>query len=131
MSLWLPSSSAYSIHFTLAAFDDGTHLYYHELLRKSLESQGHQVSISSPWKHLPQKRVLKMVENGSLSLHWILQTPDRDKKYTPVELGLTNSLIGHRILLIPKDAQPIYDSLNNLEDFRKAGFRVEVLGKGK
>lgn len=117
-----------TITLKVATFSDGSHKYYYELLQQSLEAIGHQVILETPsWEHLPQKRVVRMLDKGELSLFYLIQSEARDKKYTPVEVGITNGLIGHRILFIPKGQQTLYDNVNTLEDFRQLG-KVGGLG---
>lgn len=113
-----PAVSAERITLRVAAYEDNSHHYYHELLINSLEAVDCQTTLVIPAAHLPQKRAVKMLENGELSLLWLIQTADRDKRYMPVNVGLTNGLIGHRILLIPKNQQVIYSAVRSLEDFR-------------
>lgn len=81
--LWF-STSAFANHQTitlvLAAQNDNGHAYYHELLARALADQGISLVVETPYTHLPQKRVVKMVENNQLSLTWLLETPERNKK---------------------------------------------------
>lgn len=75
--LWF-STSAFANHQTitlvLAAQNDNGHAYYHELLARALADQGISLVVETPYTHLPQKRVVKMVENNQLSLTWLLET---------------------------------------------------------
>lgn len=103
-----------------------SHQYFHELLAKSLEAKGEEFAITT--KEMPQKRAVRMLEQGGITLFWLIQSDQRDQDYLPVKVGLTNSLIGHRILFIPKGTQAQYDGVNSLEDFRKLG---KVGGFGK
>ncbi len=115
-----PSSSfAEIITLHVPSYNDGSHLYYHDLLKSSLKAAGHQATLVFPVQDLPQKRALRMLEEGTLSLSWMLETKERNKKYTPVKVGITNNLIGHRILFIPKNSQSTYTSVKSLDDFRK------------
>lgn len=109
---------ASTITLKLATLKDGGHEYYFELLEKSLTAIGYKVTIDQQ-NNVPQKRVLALLGGGELTLHWFVQNNTKDKEYTPVEVGLTNSLIGHRILLIQKGSQSKYDGVQTLADFRK------------
>jgi len=122
------SSHAETIILKAPSFIDGTHEYYHDLLRQSLEAAGQELILEPSPKHLPQKRAVSMLEDDMLSLLWLVQTRARDEKFTPVKVGITNNLIGHRILFIPKGGQENYDRINTLGDFRKTGL---VGGFGK
>ncbi|MCP4218414.1 MAG: hypothetical protein GY765_27505, partial [bacterium] len=122
-------SAARSEILTMAALSDGSHVYYHELITKSMEEIGYDVEIQvKPNLPLPQKRIVLLLENGKLTLHWMVQSDERDKSYVPVRVDITNGLAGHRILFIPKGSQSVYDSVKNLDDFRNLG-KIDGLGK--
>lgn len=129
ISIWLSSSVwAAKVDLNNAELKAGGQEYFTELLQKSLIEAGHKVSINNLGR-LPQKRMALMLQTGELSLLLLVQSAERDKKYIPVEIGLTNGLIGHRILLIPKGQQSVYDAVTNLDDFRKIG-KVGAFGRG-
>lgn len=110
-----------TISLTLQSQVDGGHTFYHELLYESLIQNGYQVEIRSPSKHIPQKRVVKMVESGALSLTWLLPTSERDKRFVPIDIPLTNGLIGKRILLIPPALQAQFNEINTLDELIQSG----------
>lgn len=130
--LWFSTStfaSQQTITLVLAAQNDNGHAYYHELITRSLAAQGISLIIKTPYSHVPQKRVVKMVENNQLSLTWLLETPERNKKFIHVDVPLTNGLIGQRILLIPPSLQSRLDKVSNLNEFRQTRL-VAGLGEG-
>lgn len=49
----------------------------------------------------------------------MIESEERNKRYIPIEVGLTNGLIGKRILFIRKGDQHLYDRVKTLEDFRR------------
>lgn len=120
-------SRSEALSLTLAATPDGTHAYYHELISGSMKEAGQEVKVRVK-KAMPQRRILMLLADGELTLHWMVQTDDRDKKYLPVRVGLTNGLIGHRVLFIPKGSQSVYDAVETLDDFRNLG---KIGGFGK
>ncbi|RBM24847.1 hypothetical protein DLR60_18080 [Vibrio tarriae] len=130
--LWF-STNTFAEHQTitlvLAAQHDHGHAYYHELLARALADRGISLIIETPYAHVPQKRVVKMVENNQLSLTWLLESPERNKKFVYVDVPLTNGLIGQRILLIPPSLQSRLDKVANLNEFRKTRL-VAGLGEG-
>ncbi|NVD06729.1 hypothetical protein FCU94_07360 [Vibrio sp. JPW-9-11-11] len=109
-----------SMTLTLASQVDNGHQYYHELLYEALTRDGYDVNIIVPSDHIPQKRVVKMVESDQLSLTWLLATPERDQSYASVDVPLTNGLIGKRLLLIPSDLQEKFDSIDSLDALRES-----------
>lgn len=109
-----------SITLTLASQVDGGHRFYHELLFEALSRSGYDVKIMVPSEHIPQKRVIRMVESGQLSLTWLLATPERDSKYLAIDMPLTNGLIGKRVMLIPPELQSKLKNINTLQDLQEA-----------
>ncbi|MDC5821691.1 hypothetical protein OPW19_17905 [Vibrio europaeus] len=109
-----------SITLTLASQMDGGHHFYHELLFEALTRDGYDVKIMEPSEHIPQKRVIRMVESGQLSLTWLLATPERDSKYLAIDVPLTNGLIGKRVMLIPPALQSKLANINTLQDLKQA-----------
>ncbi|WP_394125551.1 hypothetical protein [Vibrio hepatarius] len=107
-----------SLRLTLASQIDGGHEFYHELLYEALTREGYKVRIEIPSEHIPQKRVIKMVQGDKLSMTWLLSTPERDGRYVSVDVPLTNGLIGKRVLLIPPDLQPKFDAIETIDELR-------------
>lgn len=107
-----------SLTLTLASQVDNGHQFFHELIYQALTRDGHEVKIIVPSDHIPQKRVVRMVEADMLSLTWLLATPERDAHFTSVDVPLTNGLIGKRLLLIPPGLQQKFDKINTLEELR-------------
>ncbi|MCG9678825.1 hypothetical protein [Vibrio sp. Isolate24] len=110
-----------AVQLVLPSQVDGGHVFYHELLHKSLSDIGYSVTIKVPQEHIPQKRSTKMVARNQLSLTWLIATEERNKKYIPVRVPLTNGLIGKRVLLIPPQLQNKFDTINTLQDLKESG----------
>lgn len=119
--------AAEGLKLILPTYTDNSHLFYIELLQKSLDAAGVAYTIQLE-KDLPQTRAVEMLDQGQLSLMWQLANAERDTKYTRVNVGLTGGLIGQRILLIPADQSEIYAGVQNLDDFRKLE-KVGAFGK--
>ncbi len=110
-----------TISLTLPAELDGSHEFYHELLTQSLAQSGVTLNVLIPSEHIPQKRVVKMVESNRLSLMWLLQSDSRDRRYSYIDAPITNGLIGKRVLLIPSGTQSHFESISKLKDIRNTG----------
>ena len=121
------SASAERIKLKLAILPDGKHRYYHELLDIALKNAGHNPFIERVGG-LTQEQIDQSLANNRLTLHWFLQTKARDERFVPVTVGLTNGLIGQRILFISKDQQNMYTNIASLEEFRKLG-KSAALGR--
>jgi len=112
------SASAERIKLKLAILPDGKHRYFHELLDIALKNAGHNPSIER-FGGLTQEQIFQNLASSRLTLHWFLQTRARDERFVPVKVGITNGLIGQRILFIPKGQQKFYNNIKSLDDFRK------------
>lgn len=117
------------IHLKLPRLLDSPnqHLYFYELLEVSLEHSGHNVTIESI--EIPQQRFSKYLESGKLSLVWWIESRERSRMYSSVDINLTNNLIGKRVLLIPPENQHIYDNVETLDDLRSLDL-VGAMGVG-
>lgn len=97
--------------------------YYHDLVKKSLEADGYQVT----YKYLPStynhKRVMHMLEKGEdgpLFL-WRSRNPKRDRILVPIKVDIGERMLGMRVLFIRKGTQPEFDNVKTLDDFRRLG----------
>lgn len=100
--------------------------FYHALVKRVLEDDGHEVHIENIM--LPQLRIVNMLKAGRLSLFWMLKSAQRDKAFINVNIGLTDGLIGRRILLIRPEEQPLFDSINTLDQLRDSNL-IAALGE--
>ncbi len=125
---WPESVRADELALKLASLSSGGHKYFHKLLEESLKANGHNIKIEIE-PDLPQPRIVNYIENNRLTLHWFLQTKERDSKFVLVNHKLTQGLIGQRIFLIPKGDENVYAKVKNLDDF-KALKKTAGLGSG-
>jgi len=110
-------SSQIALHISIVEDSPRLHIFFHELLETALKEDGHTpVLIKSKLPHL---RIKHYLDIGEISIHWMVESDERNKKYIPVKVGLSNGLIGQRILFIKKGDQHLYDGVRNLDDFRK------------
>jgi hypothetical protein len=114
-------STAYSdeitLHVPIVDESPQLHFFFHELLNTAIKEVGHTPKLISI--KLPQLRVKNCMDQGKISIYWSLETNDANKKYIPIEIGLTEGLIGNRMLFIKKGDQHLYDGVKNLDDFRR------------
>lgn len=102
-SLRFPVSSAHSHYFLT-------------LLNTSLENNGSDLRAQPV--EMPASRAKKSLEQGRIDIINLLQSAERDHKFLPIKIGLTDGLIGKRVLLVPKDKSVLYQNIKTLEDFR-------------
>lgn len=116
--LWSQSPSPPVVKLHAFDFDDGHHQYYFDLLRRSLEETGYKLELIRH-SNVPQRRIQYILDNDwQPYFHIFLHTGERDERWKSIPFGLTESLIAHRVLFIPKGQQPVYDEVRTLEDFR-------------
>jgi hypothetical protein len=113
-------SSAYSdlitLHVPIVDDSPQAHLFFHELLETAIQEDGHTPKLII--SELPQLRIKHYLDHGDISIYWIVESDEINKKYTPIRIELTNGLICQRILLINKEDQYLYDHVETVEDFR-------------
>ncbi len=102
------------------------HLYFHDILQSAFKEAGHSLTIHVV--RLPQLRMHHMMDTGGISLTWMIQSQERDAAYVPIAIGLTEGLIGKRILFIKAEHQALYSGVKTLDDFRALG-RVGAMGE--
>ncbi len=124
----LGPACAMDITLKMPTLPDGRHLFYYALLTRALEQAGHKLTII-PMDNLPQTRMLLYLDSGALDLDWLVQSKERDKRFVPVDFGVTHGLIGQRVLLIPKGTEADYAGVRTLQDFT-ALHKTAGLGKG-
>lgn len=122
---WGPAHGAPSVLLTLGNLNDFD--YLSDLLTRVLEQEGYQVTVERA-PNIPNNRLEWMLEQGDISVMMLGQTESRDHRFLPIEVGMTNNLIGQRILFIPPGQQHRYDDIENLDDFRE---RQLTAGMGK
>ena len=93
-----PATGA-DIQLRIGHRDDGTFDYYHELLTASLTEWGHELTLI-PVNNLPQKREVALFEEGHLDIVRLVGSRERDEKFHPVNVGITQGLLGQRVLLV-------------------------------
>ena len=116
------------IELIMPAKADRGHIFYRELLREALSAAGYEprIHLTQP---VPPPRAVLMLDRGEASIHPMFATPERDARYTPVRVDLTEGLIAKRILLVPKGQAIRFAKVRTLADFRASG-AVGAFGSG-
>lgn len=106
--------------------------YSRLLLEQTLASEGCSVVVHERG-NLPMTRLELMLQRGDISVLILGPTAERDRKFLPVRVDMTDNLVNQRILFIPKGSQALYDPVHSLEDFRRlqrvAGVGVAWAGR--
>ena len=100
--------------------------YLSELLETVLTEAGHQVRLTRI-ADVPTTRLERMLEDGQVSAMMLGKTPARSRRFLQVKASMTDGLMNHRILFIPKGEQHHYTGVETLADFRQTG---QVAGMG-
>lgn len=121
-----PSSApTAAIALRVPCFSDQRHQFYVQLLQTSLDAVHQSAQITCVYD-LPGRRMWKMIGDGKLDLIWGLQTPDKDRGMVPIQVALTDGLVGQRILLIRPEDQQVFDRVTSIAALREtrlvAGF---------
>lgn len=118
LSLLVSNADADVITLHVPILEDSPqhHIYYHELLETAIREAGHIPAFIT--RELPQLRIKDYLNQGKISIYWLIESAERNKQYIPIEVGITDGLIGKRILLIKRGDQHLYDNVKNLDDFR-------------
>lgn len=106
-----------TLHIPIVEESNRQHSFYHELLATSIKEIGHTPHLIE--YQLPQLRIKNYLQYGVISLYWMVESEERNELFIPIEVGLTDKLIGQRVLLINKQDQGLYEAVKDLEDFRK------------
>lgn len=106
----------------IAEHPDGYH-YYADVLTAAIGymDEEYTLEVVGP---VTQIRAQSMLMSGDLDVMWAIQAPDRDERYLPTGTGIADNLIGQRVLLIRPEDQPMFQSVETLEDFRNLGLTV-------
>lgn len=105
--------------------------YYRDLVKRSLEADGYQVNYEYLDPRTNHKRIMYMLEKGDggpLFL-WRSRSPERDRLLVPIRVDIGERMLGMRVLFIRKGAQPDFDNVETLDDFRKLG-KTGAFGHG-
>ncbi|MFL0802036.1 MAG: diguanylate cyclase [Agarilytica sp.] len=88
---------------------------------KSDKSHLYQLSplpnASGPERALETK--MKQVQTGQLSVMWAGAQEVNERTMQPIKIPILKGLLGHRIFIIRKDKQVLFDSLSSIEDLKQ------------
>ncbi len=96
------------------------HLFFHELLRTALENDGHSVTFNEVT--LAQFKAIQQLKSGGIAIFWMLDTKQRNDEFICLETGLTNGLIGKRVLLIRRSEQELFKQIKNIKDLQQLDY---------
>lgn len=113
-----PANADRTVVLNLGGLND--YAYLSDLLTQVLEQAGYEVQVN-PTADLPNNRLEWMLEKGDISVMMLGQTASRDRRFLPIPVGMTDNLIGQRILFIPMGQQHRYDPINSLQDLQSSG----------
>ncbi|HYC02956.1 MAG TPA: hypothetical protein VED40_06665 [Azospirillaceae bacterium] len=118
--LAVPPAQAETLRLRVSAMPNGAHQYYLDLLREALEAAGHEV-VFDTLNILPQPRIEAGLRDGLLDIHWFLRSPERDRSFLSVPVGLTGGLISQRVLLVRTGEAGRFAGVRTVEELRALG----------
>ena len=99
--------------------------YYYKILKTALTNAGFQTVIEKI--DLPSQRAKAYLESGDIDIIFMIRNDERDSKYVPIPIGLTNGLIASRVLFVPVGDSHIYENVTSLEDLQNLD---KIVGMG-
>ena len=120
------ASSAGVVELRLGGTDE-VFSYSAVLLTEALEAAGYKVAVTRV-ADMPMSRMEVMLERGDISALILGGTPERIARYLPVHVGMTDNLVGKRVLFIKPGDQARFDDIASLDDVSQ---RELVAGLGE
>ncbi len=91
--------------------------YYYNILERALTDAGYRTEIEKI--ELPSQRAQFYIKSGDIDIIVMIRNKERDSKFIPIPIGLTNGLIASRVLFIPEGDSFIYQEVNSLKEFQE------------
>ncbi|WP_374583386.1 hypothetical protein [Pseudoduganella sp.] len=118
------------LELRIAVPSDRQATYFIRLLEESLQliHQPYQIEYV---KDIPARRMWSMLGSGGINIFYGMQTKDKDRsrQLVTVRHGLTNGLIGQRVLLVRRGDADIFARVKSLQDLKSSGM-VAGFGAG-
>lgn len=83
------------------------------------KSAPNSITYESKSEVLTEDRMLSETIEGDLSVSWSGITPQYEEELLPVHIPVFKGMLGHRIFIIKKGNQHLFDNINSLEDLKK------------
>ena len=64
-------------------------------------------------------RAMEELKAGGIDVFWAGVTPELEESLRPVYIPVLKGLLGHRVFIIKKGNQALFDNINNLNDLKK------------
>jgi hypothetical protein len=120
-----PAQASAVVPLTLGGTPESV-AYCRQVLEQALALGGHPVVVRELGS-LPMTRLELMLQRGEISALILGPTAERERRFLPVRVDMTDNLVNQRILFIRKGSQALYDPVHGLEDFRRL---QQVAGMG-
>jgi hypothetical protein len=118
----IPASSVAPLELRIAVVSDERATYFIRLLEESLKL------IKQPYhiqyvKDIPARRMWWMLGRDEINLFYGMRSKEKDSdpQLVPVQHGLTNGLIGQRVLLIRRTDAQTFAQVQSLADLKRTG----------
>jgi len=94
-----------------------------EILTLILSKVDPETTIKELSDEPPEERLIEQINLGKVDLLWAGATPHLDEELLPIRIPLFKGLLGHRIFIIKKGNQALFNDIKTLDQLKqlKAG----------
>lgn len=96
--------------------------YAMSMVELALSRIDHNYRIEEIPENLTQARLIEDVASGRLDLMWAATNQEMEDQLLPVRVPLYKGLLGHRIFIIHRDSQRLFDRVQTFEDLQAVSF---------
>lgn len=90
------------------------------------DPSGTEYTYRSLKENVDEARLVEMLKDGSVNIMWAGAQESYERELIPIRIPVFQGLLGHRVFIIRKGDQPMFDQVETLEDLKKI-----PLGQGR
>lgn len=114
------SNEVLSVKYPLTSNNPDRDNYQISLVKFLLDKSGYKYKIESTDSIYSQARIIKDLKtSNNINIYWMGTSPQLEKELTPIRYPIYRGLLGHRIFIINKNDQEIFDNIKTLGQLRK------------
>ena len=90
-----------------------------KILKLSLSKSAPEITFQSQKKSTTQDRMTADILDGRVNVMWSGVTPAYEEKLMPIHIPVLKGMLGHRVFIIKKSNQHLFDDIKTLDDLKK------------